>query len=49
MKSFTSGLIAGGAIGFTAIAWMLSDTKTRKRMMRDSKMLLNKMDISNMM
>ena len=43
MGKFTSGLIAGGAIGAIGLAVALSDKRTRKRMLRDGKRVMNRM------
>ena len=43
MGKFTSGLIAGGAICAIGLAVALSDKRTRKRMLRDGKRVMNRM------
>ena len=43
MGRFTSGLIAGGAIGAIGLAVALSDKRTRKRMLKDGKRAINRM------
>ncbi|MDR1537761.1 MAG: hypothetical protein LBU32_07155 [Clostridiales bacterium] len=42
MHKFATGLITGSLIGIAGLAWALSDTKTRKRMARDSKRAVRK-------
>ncbi|MDR1689885.1 MAG: hypothetical protein LBS21_14960 [Clostridiales bacterium] len=39
---FTAGLITGGLIGFAGLAWALGDSRTRRRMGRDTRKLINK-------
>ena len=42
MGRFTSGLIAGGALGAFGLAIALSDKRTRKRMMRDGRKAMHR-------
>lgn len=42
MRKFTSGVIAGGLIGALGLGYALSDKKTRKRMIRDGKRVIDK-------
>jgi len=42
MGRFTSGLIAGGALGAIGLAVALSDKRTRKRMVKDGRKAMNK-------
>jgi len=37
MGKFTSGLIAGSAIGAMGLAFAMSDKRTKRRMMRDGR------------
>jgi len=37
MRGFTSGLITGSLIGVVGISYMLSDSRTRRRLARDSR------------
>jgi hypothetical protein len=39
---FTAGLITGSLLGFAGLAWALGDTRTRKRMGRDTRKIINK-------
>ena len=43
MGKFTTGLIAGGAIGAIGLAVALSDKRTRRKMLKDSKRVINRM------
>jgi hypothetical protein len=42
MGKFTSGLIAGGALGAIGLAIAMSDKRTRKRMLKDGRKAMNK-------
>ena len=42
MGKFTGGLIAGASLGAIGLAIALSDRRTRKRVMRNSKRTLDK-------
>jgi len=44
MGKFTSGLIAGSAIGAMGLAFAMSDKRTKKRMMRDGKRAMAKVN-----
>jgi hypothetical protein len=42
LGKFTTGLITGGIIGAVGLGYALSDKRTRKRMVRDSKKAMDK-------
>lgn len=42
MSRFTTGLIAGGIVGAVGLSYAMSDKRTRKRMMRDGRKVMNK-------
>lgn len=42
MGKFTSGLIAGSALGAVGLAIALSDKRTKKRLLRDGRRAVNK-------
>ena len=42
MNKFTAGLIAGGIAGTVGIGYLMSDSKSRHKMSRDSKKLMKK-------
>lgn len=42
MGKFTSGLIAGGALGAIGLAIAMSDKRTRRKMLKDGRKAINK-------
>ncbi len=42
MSRFTFGLFAGAVIGATGITWAMSDSKSRRRMMKDGRRAMRK-------
>lgn len=42
MNRFTTGAVAGGILAAVSVGWLMSDGKTRKRVVRDSKKKLRK-------
>lgn len=42
MQKFAKGMILGGLVGAAGLTYAMSDRKTRKRIMRDGKKMLNK-------
>jgi len=42
MGKFTSGLIAGSALGAVGLALAMSDKRTRKRLLRDGRRAVSK-------
>ena len=44
MTRFASGIIAGGIIGAVGMSWLMSDNKTRRRMVRGHRRAMRKAD-----
>lgn len=42
MRRFTSGLIAGSVIGAIGLSYAMSDKRTRRRIARDGRKVMNK-------
>lgn len=42
MKNFTTGLIAGGLIGVVGLTMALSDSRTRKRVKKETRKVIGK-------
>ena len=42
MNKFTAGVIAGGLVGAVGLSYVLSDRRTRRRVVKDSKRFANK-------
>lgn len=42
MNKFTTGLITGGLIGAVGLTYALTDKKSRRRMAKDGKRVMNK-------